>query len=133
PRRRPAGGARPVCGRHGYPRRPVRRALGDLHRSPEPGRGWLGSGPAVRGRPALGPRAAEPATRSTRWRRRPAPGTRWPRGASPGAPSRTRIPGRERVGLPGEPGRGFSEDVPLFAEDLDLPAQPTHFFPLLGG
>jgi hypothetical protein len=72
------------------------------------------------------------ATRSTRWRRRAARGTRWPRRAYPGAPSRTRIPGWKRVGLPGEPGRGVSEDVPLFAQRVDLAAQATHFVPLLG-
>jgi hypothetical protein len=39
-------------------------------------RGSSGSAPRARGRPGLGPRGAETATRSTRWRRRPAPGTR---------------------------------------------------------
>jgi hypothetical protein len=34
---------------------------------------------------------------------------------------------------PGEPGRGFSADLPLFAEGLNLPAQAPHFLPLLGG
>ncbi len=36
-------------------------------------------------------------------------------------------------GLPGEPGRGFSEDLPLFAEGRDLAAQAAPLFPLLGG
>src|SRR6516165_10399674 len=36
------------------------------------------------------------------------------------------------MGLPGEPGRGVSEDLPLLPERLDLSAPPAHFLPLLG-
>ena len=38
----------------------------------------------------------------------------------------------DRAGLPGEPGRGFSQDVPLFPERLVLAAEPAHLLPLLG-
>ena len=47
------------------------------------------------------------ATRSTRWGRRPTPGTSWPPHGGPGSPSRARRPPRYRTGLPSEPGRGF--------------------------
>ncbi len=51
--------------------------------------------------------AAAGATRSTRWWRPPAPGTCTQSDIGPDALLRTRRSGRNRVGLPSEPGRGF--------------------------
>src|SRR2546428_647585 len=51
--------------------------------------------------------AVASATRSTRWGRHPARGTWWRLDGRPGVRSRTRILGRDRIGLPCKPGRGF--------------------------
>src|SRR5882672_2640493 len=72
-------------------------------------------------------------TRSTRWRRRPARGTAWRSDARPGGSSRTRILGRDRAGLPSEPGRGFFQDVALLAERPHLAPEPPQLLTLLGG
>ena len=53
---------------------------------------------------------------SSRWRRHPSPGTSWRSDSSPGAPSRMRRPGRDRIGLPSKPGRDFCQDLPLHAQ-----------------
>src|SRR5437762_11433394 len=71
-------------------------------------------------------------TRSTRWRRRPARGTAWQSDARPGGSSRTRILGRDRAGLPSEPGRGFFQDVTLLAKRLVLTTEALQLLPLLG-
>src|SRR5262245_33470408 len=72
-------------------------------------------------------------TRSTRWRRRPARGTAWRSDARPGGFSRTRILGRDRAGLPGEPGRGFFQDVALLAERLHLTPEAAQLLALFAG
>src|SRR5215467_10717794 len=72
-------------------------------------------------------------THSTRWRRRPARGTAWRSDARPGGFSRTRILGRDRAGLPSEPGRGFFQDVALLAQRLDLAPEAAQLLALLGG
>src|SRR3712207_3209477 len=64
------------------------------------------------------------ARRDSRRGRRPGPGTWWRSGTRLGAPSRTRRPGRDRAGLPGEPSRGFCQDVPLTAQLTDLTPVP---------
>ena len=48
----------------------------------------------------------------------------------PGAPSRIRRP-RQRDRLPGEPGRGFSQNLALQLQLLDLPTQLPELSPLL--
>src|SRR5215467_15638986 len=72
-------------------------------------------------------------THSTRWRRRPARGTAWRSDARPGGFSRTRILGRDRAGLPSEPGRGFFQDVALLAQRLHLTPEAAQLLALLGG
>ena len=64
------------------------------------------------------------ATRSTRWRTRPALGTAWPPDEGPDSSSRTRRPPRYRAGLPSEPGRDFSWYLALFAKRAVLAAKP---------
>src|SRR4029453_13804092 len=83
--------------------------------------------------PGPGPTGTGAATRSTRWRRPPGPGTAWRPGGGPGGPSRTRILAGNRAGLPSKPGRGFFQDVPLFAEGLVLASEPADLLPLLRG
>ena len=62
---------------------------------------------------------------STRWRRLPACGTSWRFGAWPGASSRTRTPRRRRAGLLRKPGRGFFQDLLLFAQHPILASKPV--------
>ena len=40
---------------------------------------------------------------------------------------------RQRLGLPGEPGSGFRQDLPLYLELFVLTAQTTQFGPFFGG
>src|SRR5204863_7733605 len=51
----------------------------------------------------------------------------------PVALSRTRVLGRDRAGLPGEPGRGFFQDVALLAQDSVLTTEPAELLALVGG
>ncbi len=53
-------------------------------------------------RPSSGARLRRHATRSSRWERRPAPGTSWQSDKWPGSRSRKRRDGRRRIGLPCE-------------------------------
>ncbi len=111
----------PITPTGGAARRP-RSAVG---RGPErlPPRGRPGSCRAAGGgsRPAdsaarsLAPAgsASAGAMQSSRWRSHPARGTGRQSHSSPGAPSRMRRPGRHRIGLPSEPGRGFCQDLAL--------------------
>ena len=71
--------------------------------------------------------SADFATRSTRWRRHPAPGTSSTPHARPGSPSRARRPPGHRAGLPSKPDRGLSQDLSLLAKLAVLPPQPTQF------
>ena len=68
--------------------------------------------------------APGPATHSTRWRRRPKHGTWWRSDTWPGWLSRTRRLGRDRAGLPSEPGCGFCQNFPLPAELPVVASEP---------
>ena len=70
------------------------------------------------------------ATRSTRWRTRPALGTSWPPDNGPDSSSRARRPPRYRAGLPSEPGRDFSWYLALFAKRAVLAAKPPELLKL---
>src|SRR5512134_1722035 len=69
------------------------------------------------------------ARRRTRWARLPARGSCCGSDTQPGGRSRTRRLGRDRVGLPSEPGRGFCQDFPFQLELLVLSAQTDQFGP----
>ena len=77
--------------------------------------------------------APGPATRSTRWRRRPEHGTWWRSDRWPGWLLRTRRLGRDRAGLPSEPGRGFCQDFPLLAELPVVASEPTKLLTISAG
>ena len=70
------------------------------------------------------------ATRSTRWRTRPALSTSRPPDDGPDSSSRARRPPRYRAGLPSEPGRGFSWYLALFAKRAVLAAKPPELLEL---
>ena len=70
------------------------------------------------------------ATRSTRWWRPPAAGTSWRRDTWPGWLSRTRRPGRDRAGLPSEPGRGFCQYLAFLAQPAVLAPEPSQLLAL---
>src|SRR5712692_3352511 len=70
--------------------------------------------------------------RSTRWWKHPARDTAWQWHDWPSLAPRTRTPLPARVGLLGEEGRGFYQDLPLFAQRLDLATETAHFLRFLG-
>src|SRR5215472_220398 len=75
--------------------------------------------------------AAVLATRSSRWGRRPAPGTSWRPGSEPSLAPRTRTPLPGSLDLRCEEGGGFYQDLALGLQLLHLPAQPLQLLALL--
>src|SRR5439155_6021348 len=67
----------------------------------------------------------------TRWRRTPARGTSWRLRTWPGSPSRTRTPPGRRAGLLCKPGRGFFQDLLLFAKHAVLATKTVQFLALI--
>lgn len=83
----------PQCCMH--PRRPVR-----------PARSGVDPGDPLTQSLAPTASACASAMHSSRWWRHPAHGSSWRSDSGPGAPSRIRRPGRDRIGLPTELGHG---------------------------
>ena len=96
-----------ACDSPGIPGDAARHGPEAPHRCLRKPCGWSGSCRATPRRACHDWNAHGLATRSTRWRRRPALGTSWPPDDGPDSPSRARRPPRYRAGLPSKPGRGF--------------------------
>ncbi len=117
-------------GRRRSPRPPARHGCAARHRCGARRRGSWRCGRAGGHPPWPGPTAAGPARHGSRWRRRPADDTWWRSERSSGWLSRTRRPGRDRAGLPSEPGRGFCQDLPFLAQPTVLTLEPTELVAL---
>ena len=102
----------PVCGSPGIRRPSARHGPEAPRRRHQMPRGWPVSCPPTPRRASHEENAHGFATRSTRWGRRPAPGTSWPPDDGPDSPSRARGLRPDRAGLPSEPAQPSGAGIP---------------------